>query len=514
MSEVTLSSVSFLASGPASSACSACPVGSPSSGAPGESFALGSAGRGATPIPLKSAALRAVVNGSLAGAGGAGGLSRADSRPHPWFDFVAKGLIVLTLAAAFGVAFAQNRAPFIAEVPHLNFGSPLAIFWELSGVAAIAYFFLTLGFAVRYRPVASPSDATLPKLTVVIPAFNEGAMVRVSLLSAIENRYPADRLEIIAIDDGSTDDTWSHIEAVARAFPGRVVAVKQAKNGGKREALRTGFELATGDFVVTVDSDSQLEPDALRNIVAPMIADDRIHAVAGKVLVLNRYDNLFTRLLSARFFVTFDLIRAAQSRFGAVLCTPGALSAYRTSGVREVLEGWSTQTFLGAPCTIGEDRALNTWLLRCGYRTVYQANAIVRTIMPTDFKRITRMMLRWERGNIREGFVMLPVLTTNWRREDRWWPTFEVLLELMQYPAGYFAFALMARQFISHPADLARAAVTLGVGALIQSLYALRSERSTDFLYGVGYAFWAFFALQWIFPYSFMTLKDGRWLTR
>jgi hyaluronan synthase len=72
----------------------------------------------------------------------------------------------------------------------------------------------------------------------------------------------------------------------------------------------------------------------------------------------------------------------------------------------------------------------------------------------------------------------------------------------------------MARHFIAQPFDLARAAVTLGVGALIQSLYALRSERGTDFIYGVGYAFWAFFGLQWIFPYSFMTLKDGRWLTR
>ncbi len=463
--------------------------------------------RGVTPLPLKTAALRSVIHVAIPG-------TSSESRRNRWFDFFAKGSIVLCLLAAVAVAFARNRNPLFVESPRFDFSSPTALVWQLSGLGAMAYFVLSLYFAVRYRPVQAPSDAQLPKLTVVVPAYNEGAMVRVSLLSAIENRYPADRLEILAIDDGSTDDTWEHIQAVARAFPGRVIAIKQAKNGGKREALRTGFERATGDFVVTVDSDSQLESDALRNIVAPMLLDERIHAVAGKVLVLNRYENLFTRLLSARFFVTFDLLRAAQSRFGAVLCTPGALSAYRTTGIRQVLESWSTQTFLGEACTIGEDRALNTWLLRCGYRAVYQANAVVRTIMPTDFKRITRMMLRWERGNIREGFVMLPVLGTSWRKQDRWWPTFEILLELIQYPASYFAFALMARHFVAQPVDLARAAVTLGVGALIQSLYALRSERGTDFIYGVGYAFWAFIGLQWIFPYSFMTLKDGRWLTR
>ncbi len=89
-------------------------------------------------------------------------------------------------------------------------------------------------------------------------------------------------------------------------------------------------------------------------------------AVAGKVLVLNRYSGLITRLLAVRFFLAFDLGRAAQSRFGAVLCCPGALTAYRRSAVMAVLGRWSTQTLLGEPCTIGEDRALTTWLLRTG----------------------------------------------------------------------------------------------------------------------------------------------------
>ena len=461
--------------------------------------------RGVTPLPVKAAALRSLLHLPHPVPGAA--------RRSPWFDVCAKGAILLGLAAAFSVAMARNKNPLFGPAV-LDFSSASAFFWQLSGLVGLVYFVLTSVFALRYRPVPTPADAALPKLTVVVPAYNEGAMVRVALLSALENRYPAERLEILAIDDGSTDDTWEHIQAVARAFPGRIVPVKQPKNGGKREALRTGFVRATGEFVVTVDSDSQLDPDALRNIVAPMLIDESVHAVAGKVLVLNRYDNLFTRFLSARFFVTFDLLRAAQSRFGAVLCTPGALSAYRMTGVRHVLADWASQEFLGVPCTIGEDRALNTWLLRQGHRAVYQANAMVRTVMPTEFRRIAKMMTRWERGNIREDLVMLPVLATNWRSKDRLWPTFEILLEIMQYPATTIAFAMSLHHFFVQPSDIARVVVGLGVGALIQSLYALRSERSTDFVYGVGYAFWAFIGLQWISPYSFLTLRDGRWMTR
>lgn len=299
-------------------------------------------------------------------------------------------------------------------------GQPTALMVVLTsfGVIATTYFVLTLWHALRYREVASARDAALPMLTVIVPAYNEGAAVRVALRSALACDYPAEKLEILAIDDGSKDDTWEHIEAMAAEAPGRIVAIKQPRNQGKREALHTGFLRARGELVVTVDSDSKLEPHALRAIVSPLVADPEIAAVAGRVLVLNREENLLTRLLSARFFITFDLARAAQSRFGAVLCTPGALSAYRLSAVREVLEDWSSQTFFGSPCTIAEDRALTTWLLRRGYRSVYQRTAIVETLMPTDLRRMGRMLVRWERGNIREDLVMLPLLATSWRPRD------------------------------------------------------------------------------------------------
>jgi hyaluronan synthase len=426
-----------------------------------------------------------------------------------------RSMIVWRAALATVVigAFAALVAGNAASVASGNGVSAAAIALLAFGTVATTYFAMTVYHALRYRAVPVYDDALLPRVTVIVPAYNEGAAVRVALESALASDYPKDKLQILAVDDGSKDDTWHHMEAVAQAHPDQILAFQQPENRGKREALREGFLQADGELVVTVDSDSKLEPGAIRAIVAPMIADPEVAAVAGRVLVLNRVENLFTRLLSARFFITFDLARAAQSRFGAVLCTPGALSAYRLDAVRKVLDRWSSQTFFGQPCTIAEDRALTTWLLREGYRSVYQRTAVVETLMPTDIKRIARMLIRWERGNIREDLVMLPHLFTRWRTRDQWWPTLEIVLELVQHPMGWLGLFCMAQWVVDFPSVMLLAGLVL-TSALVQTLYTLRSERGSDFFYGVGYALLAFVGLQWVFPYSLVTVRDGRWLTR
>ncbi len=437
------------------------------------------------------------------------------SRGRPGkIDSLWKLLIILSFAATLGVPLYLGLSPVLVRFDRLVAVPGLHLVLVLSAVLVLGHTALTFLFSLLYRPAVGPADLELPRITVIVPAFNEGPMVGVSLGSILLGDYPRDRLEILAIDDGSTDDTWVCIERVVRRYPAVVRAIRMPKNGGKKEALCEGFRQATGVLVVTVDSDSRLDPDALRKIVAPLLVDPRVAAVAGKVQVLNRYANLLTRLLAIRFYLAFDLGRAAQSWFGAVLCCPGALTAYRREAVMAVLPQWSAQTFFGEPCTIGEDRALTTWLLRTGHRAVYQSTAIVHTLVPTTYKGLVKMYLRWERGNLREALTMIPVLPTRWRREDRWWPTLDIVLELGQFPLICLGLALSTAHFLAVPQDILRLAATLALVALVQSLYTLRSERSTDFLYGIGYAFFAFLCLQWVIPYSLVTVRNGRWMTR
>jgi len=429
-----------------------------------------------------------------------------DARPGA-FDLVFKLAIVASVALVVGIAVTFGQGRDLDGNPWLV---SIAI---VMGAIGAAYGLCALVFALRHRPVATLTPDLLPHCTVIVPAYNEGAMVRVALLSALESRYPKDRLEIIAIDDGSRDDTFEHIQAVADAHPGRIVAIRKAKNEGKRAALRDGFLRASGEVVVTVDSDSKLDPEALAAIVSPIATDRRVSAVAGKVLVLNRYESLLTRLMASRFFITFDFTRAAQSRFGTVLCCPGALAAYRRDAVLRVLPEWSRQSFLGSPCTIGEDRALTTWLLRDGGRSVYQSSAIVRTLVPTNLRGTAKMLLRWERGDIRENLILFPWLLAN-PRQDRLYALVEVTLGLVQFPIGALILVSMLGHFVEHPAHLFHLLAFVSVAALVQSLLCLRSERSTDFLYNVAYSLFAFVGLQWVYPWSLITVRDGRWMTR
>ena len=365
---------------------------------------------------------------------------------------------------------------------------------------------------VRYRPFAAVTPEEAPRLTVIIPAYNEGAMVEQTIVSVASALYPADRLEIIAVDDGSSDDTWSYIERAARRFPGRVVSIRLAKNLGKRGALAAAFRRARGEIVVTIDSDSVIEPGTLLAIAGPF-RDPRVGAVAGKVAVHNRRSSVIPRMLHVRFVLSFDFLRSAQSIFRTVYCCPGALAAYRLAVVREVLEAWERQTFLGVPCTYGEDRALTNLILGAGYDSVYQRTAVVHTLVPETYRKLCKMYLRWDRSYIREEFRFARIV---WRRPPLWraLALYETTITNLRFPVAYLSIALMVMHAIEDPTSILRMLLAIMIVSTLYVLYFLRSERSWDFVFGILYAYFSFFALTWIFPYAALTVRARGWLTR
>ncbi|MEJ2700708.1 MAG: glycosyltransferase family 2 protein, partial [Desulfuromonadales bacterium] len=321
-----------------------------------------------------------------------------------------------------------------------------SLLWLSLGMALVAI--RTLLWAC-YRPQPESDYYDAPRLTVIIPAYNEGAMVQRSIHSCAKANYPRDRIEIIVIDDGSVDDTWEHIERSAQAHPGLVRTVRFERNRGKREALAAGFRMASGEVVVTVDSDSIIESGTLLAVTGPF-RDERVGAVAGKVSVLNRYSSLLPRMLHVQYVLSFDFLRSAQSAYGAVCCCPGALSAYRTSLVRKFLEPWVNQKFLGAACTTGEDRALTNNILNLGYKTVYQRTAVVHTLAPETYMRLCRMFLRWDRSYIREEIRLLKIM---WKL-----PVHSLLLTMvdktitnLRFPVAYVTSALLVFLAIHDP---------------------------------------------------------------
>lgn len=385
-----------------------------------------------------------------------------------------------------------------------------AVLWAAMGMLMLLFRTL-LWFRYRTPPLAGMADA--PAMTVIIPAYNEGAMVARTIESVARARYPLGRLEIFVVDDGSSDDTWVHILRGAAEFPALVTPLRFDRNRGKRAALEAGFRRGRGEVMVTIDSDSVIEPDTLL-AMAGAFADPKVGAVAGKVSVFNREKGLIPRMLKVRFALSFDFLRAVQSTYGTVYCCPGALAGYRASVVHKVIDGWIGQRFLGRACTYGEDRALTNDILNEGYDCVYQRAAIVHTLVPTTYRRLCKMFLRWDRSYVREELRFIGGIVWKRRPFARAVAIADFLISNLRYPIGWATLALLVVLTPVHPDVLLRFCSALLLVSAFNMLYYLRSERSWDFVYGIGYSFFSAFALFWIFPYALCTARAQGWLTR
>lgn len=418
----------------------------------------------------------------------------------------------LSLAGAFHMLFTMNVSSFVVN----GFSFVLMMFGLIVSCVTLGYFLLQGILAWFYKEAPSLKDSGLPKCTVIVPAYNEGEYVATTLRSVLESDYPADKLEVIAVNDGSKDDTWDWICKAAREFPGRIVTRNLIRNGGKRRALYEAVKIATGDIVVTIDSDSAITVDALRKIVAPF-AKPSVGAVAGNIRVTNLEEGMIPKMLDVAFTFGFEFIRCAQSLIGSVLCTPGALSAYRLSAIRPLMEEWVNQTFMGRPSGIGEDRAITSMLLRENWRVEFQHNAIAFTKMPVNYKTLCKMLIRWTRSDIRENLIMLGVVLRRFEpfnlellglQLNLIVQSIAVLLPLVFIPMGLFGFVINPPLFLYYTV----------IGTMVWSvipamIYGMR--------YGWGEAVWSFIyglysipCLSWLPVYSLITVQNSKWMTR
>ncbi len=389
-----------------------------------------------------------------------------------------------------------------------------AILW---GSVITVWFLWRIGLAVRYEPHSTVENGKLPQVTVVVPAFNEGRFVEQTLRCLARADYPNDRLEIVVVDDGSDDDTWYHIEKARQHIGPRLKTIRFPENRGKRWALWEGFRHGRGDVFVTVDSDSLVEPDALKALVSPIVQDPEVGAVAGNVRVLNHSEGIVPRMLAVRYVVAFDYKRAAQSGMngGGVLCVAGALAAYRRDAVVAALDKWLHQTFLGGSARAGEDHAMTNFVLKQGYKVVYQRSARVLTRVPTTLTGLAKMFLRWSRSNVRETihlgrFLFMPFRTGSLLAMRINYVVYTVGLFVL-FPFSLILLAVAVLWPDVFGIKLLAASVSASVFPVI--FYTWR-ERDSDGLYGILYGLVSTFLLWWIWPLAILTCNKSVWLTR
>ncbi|QSF58892.1 glycosyltransferase family 2 protein [Nocardioides sp. zg-1228] len=264
---------------------------------------------------------------------------------------------------------------------------PLAV----AGVVRLAMVPFALVFEVRARRSRSgragygPMFAEAPSLSVVVPAFDEARVIDQCVRSIARSDYP--RLEIVCVDDGSSDDTFARMRQLAAAHPGMVRALRQ-DNAGKGAALNTGIAAARGEVLVLVDADGVFRPDTLARLLRGF-RSPRIGAVCGNDKPVN-LDRTLTRLLSVISHVGTGLMRRALDVLGCLPVVSGNIGAFR----RDVLERVGPLR----TDTLGEDLELTWRVHEAGFQVAFAPDALVYAESPSTLRGLWRQRVRWARG--------------------------------------------------------------------------------------------------------------------
>lgn len=423
-------------------------------------------------------------------------------------------LLIVTAIIYSGVLTWQDFKDTLDHLNNTPGGSLYLLFTRMFIYVNIIVFLWRVMLYWGYKPAPTLSDAKLPRVTVIMPAYNEGKCVLKTLRSILKNDYPVEKLQILAINDGSADDTLEWMKMACDEAKGRIKLINFPKNRGKRAAIYEGVRMGNGSIFITIDSDSIIERQAIRRLVSPF-ADPTVGAVAGNVRVMNRRQGIIPKMLEVSFAYSFDFIRAGQSMVNAVLCTPGALSAYRKKAVIKDMTPWLNQTFLGKPATIGEDRAITNLVLKNGYDVRFQSNSIVYTIVPTGFKQLCKMYLRWARSNVRETFVMIDFIFKKFRSGSRSGVIINFIMATvaMIIPQAIIGIILCAL-YINPHVYVSQVALGTILTSTVPAVFYVIRRKNSDALWSYAYGLFWLVALWWITPWSIITMGNGKWLTR
>lgn len=254
----------------------------------------------------------------------------------------------------------------------------------LAVLRTLLLLFLARRHARSALPPATGARIAYPGVSVVVPAYNEELGIAAAVRSLADSDYP--ELEIIVVDDGSTDGTSAVVEALG--IPG--VRLIRQENAGKPTALNTGIAAATHDVLVLVDGDTVFEPDAMRALVGPL-ADPRTGAVSGNTKVGNR-GGLLGRWQHIEYVIGFNLDRRMFDVLQCMPTVPGAIGAFRRQTLEEV-GGVSDDT-------LAEDTDLTMAICRAGWRVVYAPEARAWTEAPATLGQLWRQRYRWCYGTM------------------------------------------------------------------------------------------------------------------
>ena len=254
----------------------------------------------------------------------------------------------------------------------------------------------------------SPDPDVWPSVAIVVPVFNEGDHVLQTAKSFSKLQYPADKLQIVFVDDCSTDDTYDYLQQISRTWDWMKVR-KNPQNMGKRLGIKEAVLALDTELILSVDSDVIVEPNALANLVRHMKATG-VDAVGGCVFVSNANETWLAKMQAVKYWVGYQFLKNVENAYDHVMCLSGCLTLYKRSALLAVDEDVATRTFLGDDVKYGEDRFLTRKLVEHGFKTRLCFDARCYTKAPPKMPGYLSQQLRWRRSNSIDFITALPHL--------------------------------------------------------------------------------------------------------
>lgn len=263
-----------------------------------------------------------------------------------------------------------------------------------------------------------------PLVSCVVACKDDVDVVSSCVESMLEQSYA--NLEVLAIDDGSTDGSYEQLARLQDRFPERFTLLRNDESMGKKRALVRASAEAGGGFFVFTDSDCILHPNAVEQVMQGFMRDSRIGAISGDARALNADRNLLTKVQDTWYDGQFSIWKATESVFGSVSCVSGPLAAFRREAIWNYLPAWAEDSFLGREFRFATDRQLTGYVLgqrwigrrlkerhafspfvrnidypERHWRIEYVKSAMVWTNVPPTLPLLIRQQARWKKSFIR-----------------------------------------------------------------------------------------------------------------
>ncbi len=302
------------------------------------------------------------------------------------------------------------------------FGYPFAMAWYW--IAGSIAFYL-----IRERkqnaPASPPSLPSYPLVSILLPCFNESDQIHETLAALAAVDYP--NYEVIAINDGSKDDTLQKLEQIAEHMPLLRVA-NLVQNQGKSTALNVGVQMARGELIVCIDGDALIDPHALTWFVSRFLADPELGGATGNPRIRNR-STLLGKLQVGEFSSIVGMIKRTQTVFGSLFTVSGVICAFRRRAVLEV-GMWN-------PTAMTDDVDLTLRLQVAGWRVTFEPHALCWILMPEQLRGLWRQRVRWAEGGAQAVLSVAGAVVRqrNWRLLMIW---------LNFFVSGVWAYCMLA----------------------------------------------------------------------